>query len=440
MIGVIPYRELLGLLTGIFALRVILQFVLQFQDTAFLPQFDLWHSSTMPYAVLLTMQCFLLLMMMTGAYLMPPKSAHPRLGAALTMLGWLYVSIMLVRLVVGTFNLNAHSWFDGAVSTAFHFGLAAYVLILGSAIKGAWRDGKTPPNSIYAKYLAYPVLLLGGYVLFNWLVETGSPLLFSAYLSVLVAALGILLHETFAPNREEWRPSAEEVLNDGLFLALVQVALPSVLKALALVLIVRLAQSGNAPLSIIWPHQAPILVQVMMMLLISEFFRYWIHRKFHHNRLLWKVHAVHHASGKLYTVNVGRFHPLDKALQFLGDTLPFLLLGVSSEVFATYFVLYAVNGFYQHSNSDVRLGPFNWIIAGPELHRWHHSAKISEAHSNYGNNLIIWDAVFGTRFLPKDKQVVRVGIGNTDWPNGFLKQMAAPFTTPTETRPKALKD
>ena len=149
----------------------------------------------------------------------------------------------------------------------------------------------------------------------------------------------------------------------------------------------------------------------MLMLIIAEFFRYWIHRALHVYGPLWKLHAVHHASDKLYTINVGRFHPFDKAIQFLGDTAPFLLLGVNAEVFAAYFVLYAINGFYQHSNADVRLGFLNYIIAGPELHRWHHSAKIAEANANYGNNLIVWDTVFGTRFLPSDREVGRIGIG-----------------------------
>ena len=115
------------------------------------------------------------------------------------------------------------------------------------------------------------------------------------------------------------------------------------------------------------------------------------------------------------TMNVGRFHPLDKTIQFLGDSLPFLLLGVGPEVIAAYFVFYAVNGFYQHSNADVRLGFLNWIVAGPELHRWHHSTIISEGHANYGNNLIIWDTFFGTRLLPKERTVSEVGIGNKKW-------------------------
>jgi sterol desaturase/sphingolipid hydroxylase (fatty acid hydroxylase superfamily) len=195
---------------------------------------------------------------------------------------------------------------------------------------------------------------------------------------------------------------------------------------------VSVAADGGALISGYWPHDAPVLAQVFLMLLIAEFFRYWIHRSLHVFGPLWQLHAVHHAADKIYTVNVGRFHPFDKAIQFLGDTVPFLLLGVTPEVFAAYFVLYAINGFYQHSNADVSLGPINWIIAGPELHRWHHSASIREAQSNYGNNLIVWDVLFGTRYLPEGREVGAVGIGNSRWPNGFLRQMSAPFTTPTD--------
>ncbi len=436
----VPYRTLLGLLTSIFALRIVLQFWQWHQPLDFLPPFELWHSETVPYRILLGMQLVMLAAMATTAYAAPFRVARPRLGRALIGLGWIYIGIMIFRLVVGASGLSQYFWFDAAVPTAFHFGLAAYVLVLGSAVRGNWRHKTARRNPSLPRYAAYPALLVGSYVLFVWMRETGSPLLFSSYLSVLVGGFGVLLHETFAPAREDWRPDQSEVLNDGLFLTLVQILLPTLLKALALALIVALAKSDLAPLAFAWPHRMPVLIQIMAMLVIAEFFRYWLHRALHEHMALWKLHAVHHAPDKLYTVNVGRFHPLDKAIQFLGDSLPFLLLGVSAEVFAAYFVLYALNGFYQHSNADVRLGPLNWVIAGPELHRWHHSAKISEANSNYGNNLIIWDTVFGTRFLPKDREVDSIGIGNKDWPNGFLAQMTAPFTTPTEApdrRPEA---
>ena len=149
---------------------------------------------------------------------------------------------------------------------------------------------------------------------------------------------------------------------------------------------------------------------------------------------MWRYHAVHHSPHRLYWLNVGRFHPIEKAVQFGVDTLPFALLGVSTEVLAAYFVFYAVNGFFQHSNCDVRLGPLNYLVSGPELHRWHHSEFAEESDTNFGNNLIIWDLVFGTRFLPADREVGRLGLVNRDYPLGFLAQMTTPFVPGLDKR------
>ena len=109
------------------------------------------------------------------------------------------------------------------------------------------------------------------------------------------------------------------------------------------------------------------------MLLIADFGRYWLHRAFHKFGLMWRFHAVHHSPRRLYWLNVGRFHPIEKAVQYVFDALPFTLVGVSGDVLAGYFTFYAVNGFYQHSNCLVWLGRLNYVISGPELHRWHHS-------------------------------------------------------------------
>ena len=428
-----PFRALLLVLAGVFALRVLAQFGLQYISLDALPSFDAWHSETMSYRLLLFWQIAILAVMAWAIASMPFRRPRPRTGQTLVLFGWLYVMVMVGRLGVGAFDLLEHSWFDGAVSTVFHFGLAAFLLVFGEALRGASPTGL---RVRWPAYFSYPLLLIGSYLVFVWLRDTGAPLLFSSYLSVLVGGLGIVLHESFLPARDDWRPHSSDVASDSVFLVLVQVSIPFILKASALAVIVAVANTDLPGLDQYWPSDWPILAQVALMLLIAEFFRYWLHRVMHEADPLWRLHAVHHASEKLYTVNVGRFHPLDKALQFFGDTLPFLILGVGADVFAAYFVLYAVNGFYQHSNAEVRLGPFNWIIAGPELHRWHHSAVIGEGHTNYGNNLIVWDVVFGTRFLPKGRSVERIGIGNRHWPRTFLGQLTAPFTQPTEHEPR----
>ena len=66
-----------------------------------------------------------------------------------------------------------------------------------------------------------------------------------------------------------------------------------------------------------------------------------------------------------------------------------------------------------------------------ELHRWHHSKELKEANSNYGGNLIIWDIIFGTRFLPERKmQSDRAGLSENEnqFPFfSFIKQLIYPF-------------
>ena len=435
-----PYRLLLYWFSALFALRVLLQFVLQFIDTSLLPPFGLWHSGTLPYPVLLILQLVLLGLMLWGARAIPLTTPRVRLGRILIGCACIYIAVMVVRLLVGALELSEHRWFAVSVPTAFHFVLAGYLLAFGCALGQAARPGALVPAGgalqRWISLLAYPCIVAVSLLLFMRLVSTGSPLMFSAYLGALIGASAILVHEALLPFREDWRPQRQEVLSDAMFLVLVQVVLPALLKILALTLVLWLA-AGGSPLRVewlsrLWPQHLPIVLQVTLMLVVAEFFRYWIHRGSHHYKMLWQLHAVHHASTRLYTVNVGRFHPLDKSLQFLGDSLPFLLLGIAPEVFAAYFVFYAINGFYQHSNAMVRLGWLNWFIAGPELHRWHHSAQLSEAKSNFGNNLIIWDTIFATRYLPADTSIGRIGVQNPAWPTGFWAQLLAPFTTSTE--------
>lgn len=433
-----PYRAVLAALTGLFAFRVAAQAATRHGPLPILPEFAAWHSEALAYPLLLSVQSVILAVMLLVTMRARLDGARPRAGAFLCALGALYAAAMALRLVVGAAGLSDHRWFDGAIAAGFHFALAAFLIVLGAAWRGPGKPGMAATAlSAAARRIAWPLVMAGAITLFVWLRETGAPLLFSAWLAAAIGIVGVLVHETLQPLRPGWWPLRRDLASDGAFLVLVQIALPPLLKVLTLVLIVAIAgtaNGGTAPLAAWWPHTAPLAVQVALMLLVAEFFRYWLHRALH-VRPLWPLHAVHHAADKLYTVNVGRFHPLDKALQFLGDTLPFLLLGVAPEIFAAYFVVYAVNGFYQHSNADVRLGLLNWFIAGPELHRWHHSSVASESHANFGNNLIVWDTLFGTRFLPHGRVVHSVGIGNRNWPTGFAAQLVAPFTTPTDAAP-----
>jgi len=275
---------------------------------------------------------------------------------------------------------------------------------------------------------AYPALLLACVVGNLALFHMGAGVLVATYVPVTCGTVLIMALEGCLPYRLDWRPSRAEVIQDSTFLALVHVVLPKVLAATSVFVIVDVLNGRRWGVASWWPHDWPVPAQTVLMVLIVDGLRYWLHRFSHEWQPLWRVHAVHHAPQRLYTLNVGRFHPIDKGLQFLFDALPFIALGVQEEVLSLYFVWYAVNGFFQHSNVDVRLGWLNYVVSGPELHRWHHSMRKEESNHNYGNHLIVWDVVFGSRYLPTDRAVGALGLMNRRYPSGFVDQMAAPFT------------
>ena len=277
-------------------------------------------------------------------------------------------------------------------------------------------------------WTVYPGVMTISLGIYYGLLAEGFSLALSSFASSIVGGLVfITLLEIVLPYRKEWLPSKGEIKIDLIFMLLIQVGLPKLLTILTAVYLISFTQTHGLHLEGYWPHQWPAWKQMLFMMFFADFFRYWLHRAAHEWIPLWRVHAVHHSVQKLYWLNVGRFHPIDKSLQFIVEIMPFIFLGVSDEVTTLYFVIYAIKGFFQHSNVDTKLGWLNYIISGPELHRWHHSKTIKESNTNYGNNVIVWDILFGTFLYPKDREVGELGLLNRHYPAGFLAQMKTPF-------------
>lgn len=274
----------------------------------------------------------------------------------------------------------------------------------------------------------YPGVMLSGLMIYYGLKNYGLNVFLSSYVATIISGVGLItFFELVLPYRKEWLPTRSDMRTDFIFMMLVQVLLPNLLSIFLVSWLLGFIKNNNWNLGDFWPHNYPIWIQILIMILSGDFFRYWLHRAAHTWAWLWRFHAVHHSVKHLYWLNLGRFHPLDRTLQLFCDLLPFILLSVSKEVLALYSVIYSIKGFFQHSNVNVKLGWLNYIISGPELHRWHHSINIHESNNNYGNHTIIWDIIFGTYFLPKDKNVSELGFLNSNYPMSFLKQMQAPF-------------
>jgi sterol desaturase/sphingolipid hydroxylase (fatty acid hydroxylase superfamily) len=129
-------------------------------------------------------------------------------------------------------------------------------------------------------------------------------------------------------------------------------------------------------------------------------------------------------------LNATRAQPEESAYRFCFVwVLPLAVLGVPEKVLALTTVAAIVVDAFQHANIAIRLGPLSWVFSIGNLHRWHHSRDRQEADTNYGNVYIFWDAIFGTRYLPSDREPLEpVGIEGLDaFPNGFFAQWLSPF-------------
>lgn len=276
----------------------------------------------------------------------------------------------------------------------------------------------------------FPLLFFGGLFAAWSGLSRGIPPGLVVVAVTLVAGLVVLLVERVHPYLPEWNRARGDVKTD-LWHALFSTALvPEVFKLLSWGLLLSL----SARLSLflggsLWPSTWPIWCQLPLALVVAEFGQYWVHRLSHETELLWRLHATHHSPNRLYWLNAGRFHPLDTLVQYAAEVIPLVILGAGVEVLTLFTVATVVHGFLQHSNIDLRLGPLNWVFSMAELHRWHHSRTLEEANKNYGSNLILWDIVFRTRFLPSERKPPRdIGLFDMpDFPTTYTGQILSPF-------------
>ena len=122
-----------GLLTVAFLLRVAGQAVQRWSPVEFLPPFDDWQGSSLPYPVLLGAQIAILAVavyvtwrMATGA-----NVVGARWTGRILIFGIIYFAIMAIRIVLGLTLLPDVDWFTSWISSSFHLVLAVQVVLIG---------------------------------------------------------------------------------------------------------------------------------------------------------------------------------------------------------------------------------------------------------------------------------------------------------------------
>jgi sterol desaturase/sphingolipid hydroxylase (fatty acid hydroxylase superfamily) len=167
----------------------------------------------------------------------------------------------------------------------------------------------------------------------------------------------------------------------------------------------------------------PIWLQMLGVILLSDFCVYWGHRLQHRSSFLWRFHSVHHSTEHLDWLAAHREHPLDTVYTLTLINLPAFVLGFPLETLAGFIAFRGVWAIYIHSNVRLPLGPLRPILGAPELHHWHHDRNRDAG--NYGNVCPLMDLIFGTYVCP-DHEPEQLGL-NYPTPKTWLGHMIQPL-------------
>lgn len=265
-----------------------------------------------------------------------------------------------------------------------------------------------------------------------WLVSRGLyPLLLAILLSLFAAAqvmhwnlatvflwmagtrmVLLLVVEYLHPAKAEWKMTWASFRRDLKYMA-VNGGVVGLLKWGAGWLALDLSRLNTGIVA-----NTSVGVEVIALILVFEFFQYWYHRLSHEGHgawgaWLWKVHLPHHLPDKVYLLMHAVGHPLNLLISLAWVQLPLVVLGARPESIFLFNALMSLQGLVSHFNVDIQAGPFNYVLVGTELHRFHHSADLHEG-KNYGVLTPFWDLVFGTFVYRPGQLPQKLGVAQPD--------------------------
>jgi sterol desaturase/sphingolipid hydroxylase (fatty acid hydroxylase superfamily) len=144
---------------------------------------------------------------------------------------------------------------------------------------------------------------------------------------------------------------------------------------------------------------APAPVVFLVLLLVSGFLNYLVHRAFHRYAWLWPIHAVHHTDVDVDVTTSYRHHPLEALISLPLISPVILLLGIPADVAIAFTLFEICATVFSHSNIRIPEALERYlrlIILTPDFHRLHHCAQARYTNSNYGSVIPWFDYLFGT--------------------------------------------
>ncbi len=265
------------------------------------------------------------------------------------------------------------------------------------------------------RVLFVPIMLLGFNGVAVWMVTVHLSLYWLAPLLVAAIIFATIV-ERIIPYHAAWNEAPGEVGRDFIN-ALVNVAI-----IIFLVLIIR---PGHA----LWPRHLPIWTQFLLSVLAADAGLTLAHVLSHRVGWLWRIHAAHHSATRMYGFNGLLQHPAHQAFEIIVGGGLLILLGMPHEIGLLVGFAVVVQFILQHSNADMQIGPFVWLLNVGPVHRRHHLREFEDHGVNFGFFTNLWDFVLGTADLGPRAPVGQheVGVSDPDYPISYLAQLKKPF-------------
>ena len=262
--------------------------------------------------------------------------------------------------------------------------------------------------------------------------EVLSPILIALW------AIGIICLERLRPYDRGQKLFREGFFLDFFWYTLIQ----SYALGWIISLLIRFIDHSTGLTRLALVSNWPVWVQLAFFWVTHDFYIYWFHRLQHNSRLLWRIHEAHHSGADVDWLSGSRSHAFEILINQTIEYAPIVLLGAHPDVALMKGLLDATWGMYIHSNIDVRSGWLQYVLNGPEMHRWHHSRIYRGNGFNFATKIAIWDWLFGTAHLPKDEKPIGYGLGGGEsFPKGYLAQHIHSFRPfPTSTAEERVID
>jgi sterol desaturase/sphingolipid hydroxylase (fatty acid hydroxylase superfamily) len=162
----------------------------------------------------------------------------------------------------------------------------------------------------------------------------------------------------------------------------------------------------------------PVGVVFLIGLVGMDIAGYGLHILLHKSPLLWRLHAVHHSDIDFDCTTGFRFHPLEGMVTTGGRWAVIAALGIPAPVVAAYEFWVVLQDLYGHANARLPAGMeklLRRLVVTPDMHRIHHSVRLSESLRNYGIVFPWWDRLFGTYLAEPQGGHARMKMGLSWW-------------------------